>query len=301
MRMWLLLALLNPFLFAVTQFIDKYLIDKKVKDPWFISVLGGIVSFTVSVVVTLFHGFHLIHPTQILFLLLAGAALTYYMVPYFIALSSDDTSNVTPLFQFVAVFVLILSYLFLKEVLSGQQLFAFVLLFFGGLFLAANTTSKKGFISIKKSFWLMMLASLIASTASIFFKLVSIHIDFLTTIIYVNFGIGLSSFSLLLKPSLRKGFIKEVKRISLEVWIILAIDDLLNLGGELALLLAVSLAPASLVNAFGAVQPLYILLLGITLSLLFPRFVKENLGKGKLLQKIISIAMLMGGIYLLYI
>lgn len=299
--MWLLFALVNPFLFAVTQFIDKYLIDKKVKDPWLISVLGGIISLAVAGAVILFHGFYLIAPTQILLLILAGAALTYYMVPYFIALASDDTSNVTPLFQFVAVFVLLLSYVFLKEVLSGRQLFAFVLLFGGGLMLAANTTSEKGFISVKKSFWLMMLASFIASTSSIFFKLVSIHVDFLTTMIYVNFGIGLSSFSLLLKPSLRKNFFKEVRKLSLGVWTMLAIDDLINLGGELTLLFAVSLAPASLVNAFGAVQPLYILLLGVTLSLLFPRFIKEDLGKGKLLQKMLSIAMLMGGIVLLYI
>lgn len=298
--MWLFLSLLNPFVFAITHFTDKYLIDKKVRDPWLITVLGSMVAFATSFFIIIFHGFELIAPLQIIFLLLAGFALTYYLIPYYAALSLDDTSNVTPLFQFYAPCTLILSYIFLKEILTKQQLFAFLLLFVGGLVLASEIGSAKRLFRIRKSFGLMILSSLIASFSAIFFKLVSTEVDFWTTLIYVNIGIGLAALSLLFKKRLRKNFVKEVKRISLSVWGLLVIGEVLNLLAELILLFAFALAPVSLVSAIGGIQPLYVLILGICLSLIFPKAIKEDLRKKALLQKGISIAMIIIGVYLLY-
>lgn len=299
--MWLFLSLLNPLLFAITHFTDKYLIDKKVNDPWLITVLGSIVAFSTALVVILFHGFSVISPLQMFFLILSGFALTYYLIPYYAALSLDDTSNVTPLFQFYAPFTLVLSYIFLHEVLTKRELFAFLLLFLGGLLLASEIASASKLFRLKKSFWLMMLSSLIASFSAIFFKLISVNVDFWTTLIYVNIGIGIAALSLLYKRSLRKSFIKEVKRIHFDVWVLLAIGEALNLAAELVLLLAFSLAPVSLVSAVGSIQPLYVLIFAVILTLLFPRIIKEDLGKRALLQKGVSIVMLIIGVYLLYI
>jgi len=299
--MWLFLSLLAPFVFALTQFIDKYLIDKRIRDPWLITVLGGFGSILVAGGIILLHGFQLISIMQIALLLGAGASLTYYLIPYFGALASDDTSNVTPLFQFVAPITLIFAFIFLKEQLTRQQLFAFGLLFAGGIFLASQTGTAKGIFTLRKSFWLMIAASIIATISGILFKMVSNQIDFVTTMIYVNIGAAIASFSLIFKPSLRKGFIKQVRKLSIGVWFLIFIDEGLNISAEMILLLAVSLAPVSLVNAIGGIQPLYIILIAVFLSIVFPKVIKEDLGKGTLLRKVISIAMICIGVYLLYI
>jgi len=61
---------------------------------------------------------------------------------------------------------------------------------------------------------------------------------------------------------------------------------------------AFSLAPViALVNVVNGVQPLFVLLLGVSLTLWFPHVVREEIGKGILLVKAASILLLFAGVF----
>ena len=68
---------------------------------------------------------------------------------------------------------------------------------------------------------------------------------------------------------------------------------------EAITLYATLLAPVALVLLVGSFQPLFVLALGIVLTLFFPRVTKESLGRMKLLQKGVGIGLMLVGGYLI--
>ena len=42
---WIIFAILAPFFYAVSAMFDKFLIDKKIRDPIIMAISGGILVF----------------------------------------------------------------------------------------------------------------------------------------------------------------------------------------------------------------------------------------------------------------
>src|SRR5258708_26442855 len=168
---WLFFATATYVFYTVTNFIEKFLIDKKIQYPSTVTIISGFLSFVVGIAIFAMQGFQLLPVLQIVLLFISGILLTFYLIPYFHALSIDDASRVVPLFQFFPVFVLIISYLFLHERLSVQQMSGFLFVTIGGLLLGLEHINVKVF-RLRKSFWYMMLASFFYALTGIIFKYV---------------------------------------------------------------------------------------------------------------------------------
>jgi hypothetical protein len=78
-----------------------------------------------------------------------------------------------------------------------------------------------------------------------------------------------------------------------------ASNELINLGGGLGNRYALLFAPLSLVQAIGSTTTLFIFAFGILLSLLYPRFGRESLSRGELMQKGIAATLVAAGVGLL--
>lgn len=98
--MWFYYALATPAIYSVTNFIDKFLVDKKVKTPMVLTVANGFIVACLGVVIGLLGGFRIIPAPQLLLILGAGVLLEFYIWPYYEALKRDDVSRVVPFFQF---------------------------------------------------------------------------------------------------------------------------------------------------------------------------------------------------------
>src|SRR5579863_5629115 len=105
---WIFFAISAQALFGVSAFIDKFLVEKRIKEPFLITILAGLASLTMGILIFIFKGFHVIEIKQLVLILVSGILLELYLIPYFKALAIDDASRVVPLFQFVPVFVLVL-------------------------------------------------------------------------------------------------------------------------------------------------------------------------------------------------
>jgi hypothetical protein len=64
-----------------------------------------------------------------------------------------------------------------------------------------------------------------------------------------------------------------------------ASNELINLGGALANRYALIFAPLAIVQAVGSTTTLFVFLIGVVLTLLFPRISRENLSVREFLQK----------------
>lgn len=296
---WLFFAVATYALYSVTNFIEKFLIDKKIKYPSTVTILGGAFSFVVGVIIFSLRGYHVLPVAQMLLLLTSGTLLTLYLIPYFKALTLDDTSRVVPLFQFFPIFVLIISYLFLHESLTGRELLGFVFITVGGFILGTERIEKKMF-TLRKSFWWMMLSSFLYGLTGIIFKYVNGN-DFWLTVSYQTIGIGIGAFLLFLYAPYRRQLFQEVRSFRGNIYAILTINQILALLAEFANFYAITLAPVALVSVVQGIQPLFLLLYGFILTLWFPHIIKEDIRKETIGVKLFSLVLLFIGIYFIYL
>jgi uncharacterized membrane protein len=89
-----------------------------------------------------FKEFRIIAYDRAFFLIISGALMVIYALPYYKALLLEDASTVIPLFQFISVFTFLLGAIFLKEFLTIKQLIGLIVIVIAGLFLGSDRIGK---------------------------------------------------------------------------------------------------------------------------------------------------------------
>lgn len=127
----------------MTNFIEKYILDKHIKDSTTMMALSCFVNgFLGLFLLIVFKEFRNISYDQACLLIISGALMVIYVLPYYKALLLEDASTVIPLFQFISVFVFLLGAIFLKEFLTIKQLIGLIIIIIAGLFLGSDRIGK---------------------------------------------------------------------------------------------------------------------------------------------------------------
>ena len=293
---WLLFAILGPALFGINNLIDKYILDKHIRGVGAFTIIYGIVSFVVSVLLFVLIGFKFLDSKSTFLILSAGAIQIVTFLTYFKSLTLDEASRVTPLFQFIPVFALIFAALFLGEVLKPIHLLGFLLIFVGGFLLSGKNLDKKVF-SPRPAFWYMFVASLGSASLGVIFKFVYGLNTFWQTIAWENLGIGISSLFLFLIPTYKKQFVKSVKGLKKMVYAAVLINELVFFLGRLSLRYAFTMTSVALVTVLMGVQPIFVLIYTILLTLIAPQIIKENINSKVVMQKLLLMLIILAGVY----
>ena len=295
---WYIFAAATPTLYSFTNFVDKFLIEKKIKDPIAITALSSVVSGLIGILIGILTGFQNLEIYQAGILIFAGILLTFYLIPYFEAMKLEDASTVVPLFQFIPVFTLILSTIILKETLSSKQIFGLLIVVGAGLFLSAKNISAKIFRP-RKSLYFMLLACFMYGMVGILFRFVVKETSFWTTLSFEYMGSGIGGVLLFLIPKVRSNFQNQINAIKSSAGVITA-NNGITIMAQMSESYALSLAPVPLVNIIGSIQPAISLVEGIILTKKFPHLIKEDISKAVLTQKLISIIFIFVGLYIVY-
>jgi hypothetical protein len=97
-------------------------------------------------------------------------------------------------------------------------------------------------------------------------------------------------------PPLRES--RRAPSVPLRSLVALSLSRTLFSVGEAVMLHATLLAPVALVLLVNSFQSLFVFIIGIALTLLFPRLAKESLGRTKMLQKGVEIGLMLISGYL---
>lgn len=297
---WILLPIIATFLWASTNFIDKYLISKYFKTgPGVLVLYSCFIGLPVSVFILLFNREVLsISFSNALFIILNSFLYIAYLFPYFSALNKADTSNVTPIFQTIPVFTYFLALIFLGENLEFIQIFACLLILCGSFGVSLNF--KKGFVIRKKVFGLMLLSSFLVSLNWLFFKFFALDLDFWKVSFWQYLGFFIFGLVLfILNKSYRFSFISSLYENKLKIFSLNAFNEIFNIIAIIIFSYATLLAPLALVSVMNGFQPFFILFLGIILSMFFPHLIKEELSKRILVYKLLFILLIFLGVLLL--
>ncbi len=294
---WLFFALLAPLLFTGGNYIDKFMIENVVHDAWAMPTYEAFMASLAGGVLWVLTGFPTPPLTVVVPILIVGALTALGAVLYFSAMSLEEASSVIVLMQMQPVFVLVLSLVFLSEVINGQQLLGFVLIL--GAAVAISINRGMGGLKLSRAFFLILLTDLIWASALVLLKHVVAEVDLLHIMAFESWGLALGSFTLyLLVPRLRKAFNQSIRIIPRRGVGMLALGQTVFVVAKLVAFTAVSLGPLALVSVLGSTQVFFGLVVGTLLTTIAPAIFKEDISGTNLARKGVLALVMFGGILL---
>ena len=302
---WFLIALIAPALWAVTNHIDKYLLDRYFKSggEGALFIFSSIIGLFFFPIVLFIHPEALQYPIgTALLIALNGALYIVGLIPYVYALRKGDASVIIPLFQLIPVFSFGLAWVVLGEVLTASQIIGGIIIILGSIALSFEMNEVKRLSFNKSAFWLMVLASFLTALSFLFFKFFALEASLLTTVFWEYVGFFLTAVALFVFiPVYRKQFLNVLKENKASVLSLNGINEFLNIIGKFSFNFASLLVPITLIWFVVGFQPLFVFVYGIILTLLFPHISKEKVTRGHLAHRLITICVMLIGTYILYL
>ncbi|MDP1845288.1 MAG: DMT family transporter [Candidatus Moranbacteria bacterium] len=301
---WFFIALLGPFLYALTNYIDKVLLERYFKK----SGIGTVLLFSSLGSVFALPFFLLIDRTvldvsfvNILILAIKGMLGVGVLWCYLIALRDEETSVVIVFYQLVPVFGSILGYLVLGEVLTHMQLISMAIIILGTTIIAFEVDLDNHFKLRKKSTIIPMLgASFFWALGGTIFKLVALKENLWRSLFWENLMfvlVGICIFIFI--RSYRENFISAFKSNSKNILSLNVLNESIYISGNVVVAYAYLLAPVGLVLLTQSFQPIFVLFIGVILTVFFPKIIVEKIEAKHIWQKIIAISLTGIGTYLL--
>jgi uncharacterized membrane protein len=299
---WFFIALWAPFLLACANHNDKFLLSRYLKEKG----IGSIVILSsllngVAIPIVLFiqpdaYGVSLVQGSA---LVATGMSSVFAAVCYLHALDTDEASFVTPFYQTVPIFAYFLGYFILGETITLAQGSGSFVVIIGALALSFEF-GRRGMRFKRNVVALMLGASFLAAVNGVIFKMIAVDKGFLVSLFWGFVGQVMAGLTFLVcVPNYRKDFLGLFKRSKSGAVGLIALSETLVSVSEAVTLYATLLAPVALVLLVNSFQPLFVFVLGIVLTLFFPRVAKESLGRMKMVQKGVGIGLMLVGGYLI--
>jgi drug/metabolite transporter (DMT)-like permease len=297
--MGLFFACLSPALNSVTNYIDKFLLDKYHVPPVLLALYSGIVAFIASIAIFVFIQPALLDFNTTLIILLSGVLTILQIIPYFKALSFEEASRVVPLFQLIPIIVLILSYFMLGEELTTKQYLGATFIVGASFYLSIE--KGKGLIKVRKAFWYMLIASFFSALSLVLFKLGVEEVDFWSALLYEGVGILIGAVLLMVFLYRKQNKGKKNTRSPKKIFVFAAFNEVIYLSSRYSSFFALNFISATLVSVLSGLQPVFVLLFGIVLTKWFPQVTQEVIDKKTISLKLACIVAILIGLVLIFL
>ncbi|MEI6022717.1 MAG: DMT family transporter [bacterium] len=302
---WLFIALVGPLMYALTNHIDKFLLEKYFKS----SGIGSILIFSSVFSIVTLPILYIIDPKvlhvggiHLLVLVVSGLCNVAVLWCYLIALQYEEASVAVVFYQLVPVFAYILGYFILGEVLTGLQIAAMFITILGAAIISFEIDTENHFKLRKKVIIPMLAAAFFWAIGGVLFKAVALEENVWVSFFWENFALAIiGSLIFVFIGTYRRNFIRALKDNSKKIISLYALNEAFYLLGNMAFSFAYMLAPIALVFLAEAFQPIFVFIIGIILTIFFPRVAVEKIQAKHLWQKIIAICITFIGAYLLSI
>lgn len=295
---WLLVLLSSYLFFSLASFGDKLILSGPPNPKLYVFYVG-MLNFLVIFLLP-FIALNSYNTTAMLWAALTALFTLLGIYSMFIALKKFEASRVMPTIGALQpILILVLTGLFWGFQTLGQVNFvSFTLLLAGGIAICAE---KKLTLTIHY-LWLTAFSSFMFSLSYVFSKMVFLNIAFLPGIILMSLCTFLFALSLLFDRTLRAQVFSKKPVVDKKTGLILLFAQ--GSGGIAGFLqsLAVSLVPVSslaVANSLRGVQYVFLFIITLASSFFFPKILKESLSKKIIIQKIISIMLIVFGLAML--
>ena len=310
---WLLIAIIAYLILAVVNLADKFIIEKVIPGPKTYTFLVGVTGALVIIAAPWF----LIWPGWALFFFncLVGSFFAGGLFFLYSALKGGEASRIFTLVGgMVPIFTVLISLAVFGEVFSTNQWLALVFLILGTVVISSISVHHNIWFNVRKflgildsSKWPSIIASIIAALFFALFWIGSKQVyntqEFVSGFIWVRLGTFLTVLFLLIRKSSREEILAEIKNGNKQKnnrFVYLGTQGLAALGSILQNY-AVALGSVALVTSLQGLQYALLLVLSAIVTFFFPKIIKEEYNKKRLIKKITAIVLIMFGLYFLAI
>jgi len=290
---WIFLSILAALIWSVVNIFDKYILSKLVEKPIVPVIVMGIIGLIASAAIFVTLGFQPLSAVNILLAILAGILYALDTFLYFHAVKIEEISRVIPLFYLMPLFILVIAALFLGEVFTPIKYLGIILLVAGAMFVSSN----KLFFNLGKAFWLMVLASLLLAINQVITKYLLGFADFWTIFGYIRIGTFIALVPAVITNI--ESFKSIYRKQGLRPFGFISVSESLNMLGVLLITLAAAAGSITLVNALSSVQPFFVLIFTIIISIFYSQILKEEIKKSVVVRKVVAILVMFVGVLLI--
>lgn len=301
--MAIIFAVLASLLWAVTNHIDKFMVTGIDESKNSIKVLIVFSTFVAGLVLTplwlILSHFDVTISTISLISVFAGS-LIYVMATllYFKAMEKNDASIVVVMFQMIPVFSYILALILFKENLTAHQIIGSLFILLSAIIISFDFDEKNN----KKKFKALVLMILSSLFYSIYFILFDIGIrnsSYYSCAFWYQIGFLIIGSILLCFKMFRHPFVNAIKKNGKKYLTLNITNETINLIANLLVNFANVTIPIALVNVLNGFQGTFVFVLGILGTIFFPKYIKEDLSRNVVIQKIICIILSIIGLIIL--
>lgn len=302
---WFFLALIGPFLYAVTNYIDKILLEKYFKSGG----VGTLLIFSAVLSVLALPFLFIADPSSLDISLVHAGVLAivgtlHVLVLFFYlkALEDEEVSVAIVFYQLVPVLAFGLGYLILGETLTRLHVIAMALIIFGASIVSFEVDAENRFRLRTKTIFFMVAASFCWALGEVVFKAVALEENVVRSLFWEHVMLGVIGIGLFLFiRSYREHFLAAVRDNSGAILSLNVLNESIYMVANITVAFAYMLAPVALVLLTTSYQPLFTLVIGIFLTLCFPLLLREQIHLKHLAQKGLAVAITGIGTYLLFI
>lgn len=298
---WLFFALLAPFFFALTNHIDKILLARYFQHVKATTLLFYtiIVSALIAIGIVIFKPSVLSIPFFEAGLMFVAGVIYYFAItPFIKALNIEEASRVIPLFQIQPVFAYMFGAVLFHESLGLSQVLAGALIIAGSVLINIDLDNHRRFKF--PVFGLVLLSCLFYMIESATFKFVGGNYGFWDASFYQYLGTAVAGFgAFFASRNYREDFKEVSNKGGAKVFVGATLSALINMGGRMTFNYSLLLAPLVMVQLVQGTQAIFVLVIGTLLAWLIPKYGKENISRKHMVQKVISIVIILAGTSLL--
>lgn len=292
--LWLLFALLSPIMHGWANVLDNYFANRIFKTPLTLLFFSSLTNLIFIPLIFLIEVPTFPTLSILPYLILLGITGVAFAYPYYKALQLSDTSVVTSLFSLGRVFVPILAFLIVGEVLTLQQYIGFFAIIISGVALSFDRKKFK----INAAFFYMLACSIIIAIEAVIYKFIFESVSWSTGFVWpIVFSFAFTMFLLLIKK--RREEIKKLWPIYKKQFKLFSLEEFLTFCGSAAETFAIFLAPVTLVKGVVSIQPFLVLIYAIIFGRFFPKIFRENIDVKSIAKKIFFFFIIILGIYLI--
>ena len=288
--LWILFSILAALTWAIVNTIDKYVLTKWIKRPIVLIMVLGIIGLIASTVIYFVYGFSELSHFNILLAFISGVFYISGILFYFKAVKIEEISRIVPLSCLTPLFVSIFALVFLGEFFTPIKYLGIFLIVVGAILISTKSSLK---INPGKAFWLMILFSIFMAINHVITKYLLNFTDFWTVFSWMRIGIFIALIPIYIKSF--SSLLLTVKEHGKKVIFIISFSECLSLTGVLFITIATSIGYVTLVNSLSSIQPLFVLLFAVILSVFYPKILKEEIGKSTVLLKFVAIILMLIG------
>ncbi len=238
-----------------------------------------------------------------IFFVVSGLMTSFAGIPYYKVLELDDSTNLSIFVQLSPILYLILGYIFLGDTITVSQLVAFFVILAAPLLVIMSAKKRKAKrLKLKAATYALLYVTMVVVGNLIFVKQSVAEVAFVTELAFTFLGKGIGNAIIMASmPKWRKRYHEVSKashgKVYRPLFATFAACIVKDFTQYSAMIAAPSVALASVVA--DSSKPVVIFLMGIIMTLLWPKFGREDLSRRAVVVHLAATVLIVIGVFLL--